>query len=155
MDRQPARPRASLAVAVAAFAVAFLVAGCIPGGSKTFGLVLAGEEPGIAQLPVRVTDESGHLRDAGQEVGFLGGAKPDADTWNPPGRPDKVLVTWTGGGCDESAELTLRARGNGFSATVTTKVSAGACDAIGIGRSVMLTFDRPVPGASVTIEPTR
>jgi hypothetical protein len=133
-------------------AVAPLVAACGIGGPTRHTLFLAGEEAGVAELPVTVIDESGNLRDVGQQIGWPPGQVPDGPVWSLPGEPQKVRVAWTGGACDTGAELRLQDQGNGFRIGITTSVADGPCDAIGIERSVVLTFDRPVAAALVTVE---
>ena len=131
-----------------------LVAACALGGPTTHSLILAGEEPGVDALAVTVFDESGHVRDVTQQIGWPPGAAPppDAVTWNPPDAPNRVRLQWTGGACDIGANLTVRARGNGFGISLTTVVEDVPCDGIGIARSVVLTFDRPVAAALVTLD---
>jgi hypothetical protein len=135
----------------ATLAMAVLVGACAFGSPTTHTLFLAGEEPGMAELQVTVTDESGHLRDVSQHVGWPPGQQPDGPVWSVPGEPQKVRIAWTGGACDTDVQMRLQNQGNGFRIAMTTSVKDGPCDAMGIERSVVMTFDRPVAPALVTI----
>src|SRR5262245_56335569 len=137
--------------AAALAAAALLVAACGLGSPNTHTLFLAGEEPGIAEVPVTITDESGNLRDVSQQIGWPPGQVPDGPVWSLPGEPQKVRVAWTGGACDTGVEMRLQDQGNGFRIGIVTSVKDGPCDAVGIERSVVLTFDRPVAAALVTL----
>src|SRR4051812_8722373 len=98
----------------ALLALAALVVACGTLFGKTYSLQLAGTEPGIDPMFVTVEDRTGDLQDVTQAIGFPGGAQPDAPTWNPPGEPNQVLVSWAGGACDESATMTLTKQGSGY-----------------------------------------
>src|SRR5262245_24554079 len=69
--------------AAALAAAALLVAACGLGSPNTHTLFLAGEEPGIAELPVTITDESGNLRDVSQQIGWPPGQVPDGPSVEP------------------------------------------------------------------------
>ena len=129
---------ATLAMAVAACATPSSFTVSLPGGD------------GVRELPVTLNDPVGVVADVSVELGLV---LPDAPIVNVPGRPDKVRVAWTGGACDRSVTMTLRGEGNAFVIAMATEVDPGSCDAIGIGRELMITFRRPVAAASVRLEP--
>jgi hypothetical protein len=138
------------AVAVVAVVAACLAACSTGRGSIT--VVLAGVDGG-RELPVTLVDRVGIVLDANEELGGMG-VMEDIPVANPPGRPDKVRVAWTGGACDRSADMEFRADGAGFVLAIVTTVDPGGCDAIGIGRELMITFSRPVNAASVVLAPS-
>ena len=79
---------------------------------------------GSRELPVTFTDRVGIVNDVGQELGGMGVIE-DVPIANPPGRPDKVRVAWTGGACDRSVAMELRADGPGFVLAMVTTVAPG------------------------------
>src|SRR5262245_23310451 len=132
-------------------ALAALVVACGTLFGKTYSLQLAGTEPGIDPLFVTVEDRTGDLQDVTQEVGFPGGAQPDAPTWNPPDQPNQVLVSWSGGACDESVTMTLTKQGSGYQLAMSTQVKGEICTMQAVPRDVLLIFKQPTNASTVTL----
>ncbi len=139
--------RLAAAVAIAAL----VVAGCTVFG-RTHGLQLAGTEPGMDPLFVTVEDRTGDLQDVTQAIGF-GDAQPDAPTWNPPGQPNQVLVSWSGGACDESVTMTLTKQGSGYQIALATETRSEVCTMQAVPRSVLYIFDGPTDASTVSLVP--
>ena len=134
-------------------AVAAIVVACGTLFGKTYSLQLAGTEPGIDPLFVTIEDRTGDLQDVTQAVGFPGGAQPTVPTWNPPGQPNQVLVSWTGGACDESVTMTLTKQGSGYQIALATQTKSEVCTMQAVPRDVLLIFKQPTDASTVTVVP--
>jgi len=144
------RRRLSRVSPLVAMAVVVVACGTIFGTSHT--LQLAGTEPGIDPLFVTIEDRTGDLQDATQAIGF-GGAQPTVPTWNPPGQPNQVLVSWTGGACDESVTMTLTKQGSGYQIALATQTKSEVCTMQAVPRDVLLIFKQPTDASTVTVVP--
>lgn len=105
-------------------------------------------------LPVRVIDTTGLLAQVPTSPAIL---ELDFDgrgaAANPPGQPNVLAYHWIGGACDERAELLIRIGGERrLRLELTTFTTGEGCDAIGIGRSLTLTFAQPVEDDEVRLE---
>jgi hypothetical protein len=105
------------------------------------GEVGAGDQP----IQVAVVDRSGRLAGVAEKGGA---AAPDtlhvSDPWAyaEPGKPGRVHIIWTGGGCDSHITVTVAAD------LRTIEFDMGPqpanCDSIGIGRQLVLDFSGSV-----------
>lgn len=128
-------------------AVAFLVAGCGFFGSRTFGFSFPAEGHRDA-LPVLLTDQTGAVVDMDAAVNFQGIADEGIATINED--PNAVVIHWTGGACD--ASVAISATGNGVvDFAVVTTVKPGPCDAIGIGRGVLIRLAKPADMSRMSV----
>lgn len=73
------------------------------------------------------------------------------DIANPPGQPNLVIVPWTGGACDEQTDIEIAANGAGLAISMRTRLSAGVCDAMGVGHILRITGLAAIPAAAVTV----
>ena len=73
---------------------------------------------------------------------------------NPAGQPNVLLVSWTGGACDERTDISIASSGPGLAITIRTTVAKGDCDAIGIGHVLQLRSSQPLPANAVTVTTT-
>jgi hypothetical protein len=137
----------------ALLALAAVVVACGTLFGKTYSLQLAGTAPGIDPLFVTVEDRTGDLTDVTQAVGFPGGAQPDGPTWNPPGEPNQVLVSWAGGACDDSVTMTLTKQGSGYQLSLATRTKSEVCTMQAIPRDVLLIFKNPTDAKTVSLVP--
>jgi hypothetical protein len=124
-----------------AMVVALALAACDAGTKlpvvRTWQLQLPPVDAAPALL-VTVADETGAVKLAelaGDRMpmtdGFGGVELVDGD-------PTRLLVGWVGGMCDRSAEVRFVRDGASWVVRVTTDVAPGGCDAMGIGRAVIL-----------------
>jgi hypothetical protein len=102
-----------------------------------------------------ITDESITLADAvsGDPGDGVNVAPDQVQVENAPGDPATIVLTWAGGTCDTSHELTIEPDGR------TVLLTRPACqgDSLGgVGHVLHLTFDAPVPAGEVdaTLETT-
>ena len=106
------------------------------------------DTPAGLRMTLRVEDRSGTVSDATITTAVprdLGSEGPDALVFGRGSDPQHLLVGWTGGACDERAVLGLASDGATFTLSFPPRP---ACDAMAIGRTVELAFDRPVDPAS-------
>lgn len=96
---------------------------------------------------VNVRDTSGRIDSVEIDPA---GADPFGEITNPPGQPNVLLVPWTGGSCDEQTDIEIAANGAGLSISLSTRSTAGACDAMGVGHLLRITGTSPLPAAAVT-----
>jgi hypothetical protein len=101
---------------------------------------------------VAVRDTSGRIDNVEIDPADAGPV-PDAVS-NPPGQPNVLLVSWTGGACDERTDVDIAATGPGLGITIRTTVANRDCDAIGIGHVLRLTSSQPLPPAAVQVTTT-
>lgn len=80
------------------------------------------------------------------------GSDPFGEIANPPGQPNVLIVPWTGGSCDEQTDIEIVADGAGLSISMSTRSTAGACDAMGVGHLLRITGSSPLPAAAVTFQ---
>lgn len=144
----PARRRPAVAL-VALLAVALAAAGCsltAVTGPRTW-TIAATTSTGQTNT-VTVTDTSGRVGAVEEppDAGF-----PAAPVVVPPGMPDRLDISWTGGDCDKATDVAIAARGNGLAITVTITPNGQVCDAMGVPRVLRLTMTQPVPPAAVTV----
>jgi len=124
-----------------AMVVAIVVAACDAGTKlpvvRTWQLQLPPVDAAPGLL-VTVADETGTVKLAE----LAGDRMPMMDAFGGvelvDGNPTRLLVGWVGGMCDRSAELRFIRDGAGWLARVTVDVAPGGCDAMGIGRAVIL-----------------
>jgi hypothetical protein len=96
----------------------------------------------IAALPVVVHDQSGIIVSVDD-------GPPVPERPIPAGigtvdrNPNALVVFWTGGACDESVAITVSAPPN-LDFMITTNRKPGGCDAIGIGRSLLIRLSEPL-----------
>jgi len=100
-------------------------------------------------IVVNVRDTSGRIDDAEIDPP-AGNPVPDVVA-NPPGQPNVLVVTWTGGACDERTDIGIASAGPRLAITITTTVANRDCDAIGIGHLLRLTSSQPLPANAVTV----
>lgn len=100
-------------------------------------------------IVVNVRDTSGRIDDVEVDPPAMDPV-PDAVV-NPPGQPNVLVVTWTGGACDERTDIEIAANGPGLAITINTTVANRDCDAIGIGHVLRLTSSQPLPANAVTV----
>ena len=134
-----------LGIGIAAILVAALVAGC---GLRTFEARFEGNG-WIQALPVTVDDRTGLVTGAATFGGDAGGWE-NAVT-NPFGRPDQLIVNWTGGSCDHHATLVFEPSGGEFVIRVSTE-RADACRLDGISRSVRIALSAPISADLVHLQ---
>jgi hypothetical protein len=117
---------------------------------RSWQLVLP-DDPPAAALPVRVVDETGNVKLAE----LAGGRMPEPEGFGGAdivdGDDRRLLVGWTGGACDRSAEVRVTSEGGSWTVTVTTDVAPGGCRLIGIGRAVILDVAVAVEPGSVAV----
>jgi hypothetical protein len=130
-----------------AAAVAALLAGCVilPSGPTVVTLRTA---DGSYELPVA-------LYDPGGLVESVEPAEPD-----PTGPDDSLMAVgddaavlqWLGGACDARSQINVLAQGTTISMAVRTdgKIGAG-CTALGIYRTVRITFREPIDGRTLEL----
>jgi hypothetical protein len=126
-----------IGIVIATISVAALLAGC---GLRTFEVRIDGNGR-IEPLRVTVDDRTGLVTGAATLGGDAGGWE-DSVT-NPFGRPDQLIVNWTGGSCDHHATLVFEPSGDEFVVRVATE-RADACRLDGIVRSVRIGLSQPV-----------
>jgi hypothetical protein len=108
-------------------------------------------------LPVQVSDTTGSIADAAIDdrnppIGNLG----DPFLAPVPGRPDGVVVGWTGGVCDEDVGIDLSPSGEGRPVFTLKLVSGqGGCFLELIPRRVILTLEDPVDINDFALEVVR
>lgn len=116
---------------------------------RTWQLTLPASGPGAA-LPVTVADETGNVKVAVAAeaaptlAGFGAAALVDGD-------PRRVLVGWSGGACDRTAEVRVTSTDGRWQVTVTTTVAPGACAAVEVPRAVVLDLAVRVDPADVEV----
>jgi hypothetical protein len=142
-------------------AVALLIAACqAPNADapkpRYFQVQLAAAGPG-GLVPGQIADVTESV--IGVEIGppnVPSGEGATAFVAPVAGRPNAVVVGWTGGECDSRFDLEL-SHGAGGRQTFTLKVltGPGACDLIGVPRRLILTFERAVTAADFGIEEVR
>ncbi|HEY7522548.1 MAG TPA: hypothetical protein VH720_02680 [Candidatus Limnocylindrales bacterium] len=121
--------------------------------SRTFDTVL--EEPAAFDpLPLRVADETGMVRDVIAEVGIVRGPFDGRGALsNPPGQPNRLIVQWVGGACDERTELSVAHGAEGrLHLVLDTVVREQVCNDIGIFRAVSLTLAVPVEASEANLD---
>jgi hypothetical protein len=139
--------------------VALLALIVLVGQACTIGPSRAGDprtlevafEPGelTKRLPVRLVDHTGLVT----SMVVAGPALDQVEllaVWNPPGRPDALLVQWLGGACDSSVALEFDRTEAGFGLTIHTEQQLVlGCVAAGISRTVRLDFSADVDAGTV------
>ncbi len=145
----PARAPRRLLAAVGFGFIVLALAGCdlaAVTGPRTWslgGTNLAGTEETI-----RVTDRSGKVTNVEFDPA---GLDPVSPVTVPAGEPDMLDVTWTGGTCDMTTDITITGTGVGLAVAVAITSNGRVCDSIGIARVIRLTLAQPVPPAAVTV----
>jgi hypothetical protein len=155
----------SLRAGFAAVLMLGLLAGC---GSRDSGLTTVfpfrdGDANGsidIAALPVTLDDSTG----TATTIDFMGVTQQDSANGDftrgraeaVAGRPSAILVLWLGGACEKLVRMHLRANDvGGLTLTVHAESSigifGGGCPALGVPRSVVIAFVRPVDAATVNV----
>ena len=123
-----------------------------PGAGRQFTLPLL--DPLGKLVTVEIEDNSGRLisaRSARQDEPFPNGEPPLAGraiVANPRDRPYELRVAWTGSLCDTTWSLRIETTARSIDIAQEARL---ACDSVGIGRGVLLTFSEPVPAAEVTV----
>jgi hypothetical protein len=123
-----------------------------PGGGQRFTLPLL--DPLGKLVTLEIEDDSGRLvsaRSARQDEPFPNGELPLAGraiVANPRDRPNELRVAWTGSPCDTTWSLRIDSTARSIDIAQEVRL---ACDSVGIGRDVLLTFSEPVPAAEVTV----
>lgn len=97
---------------------------------------------------IQVADTSGRIENAEIDPPNLPAM---GDIANPPGQPNVVVVSWTGGACDALTDITITSAGNGLAIEIRITRAPGDCDAIGIGHALRLTGSAPLPAGAVTV----
>lgn len=138
-----------------------------PDGSLTVDLFFH-DDPAGRSIRLLAFDDSRRLVEARgataaeQALPTIGAPEVDPRLAPIPGDPSSVVLVWTGLICDTTARLRID------KALATIEVEGGPvepCDAMGVGRGVVLRFDGPidpaaiatslVPGAVVEVMPRR
>lgn len=128
--------------------LAVVLAGCglLPAGRTA--VTLPGGE-GYGPVPVV-------LDDPGAVVATVDVGPTDADSFPPTVAVrdgDSVVVGWLGGACDDRTRLRVVAREAEIGITIHTDQKLGlGCTAVGIRRSVTITFNAPLGGRSVVLD---
>jgi hypothetical protein len=131
---------AHLPRAMAAIPFVLVVAGCVLLPSGPTVVTLRGTD-GSYELPVA-------LYDPGDLVETVEPAKPD--TTGPDASltvvgMDAAVLQWLGGACDARSQINVLAQGRTISMAVRTDETIGTgCTAIGIYRTVRITFREPI-----------
>lgn len=99
----------------------------------------------VAALPVTVVDRTMLAR----AVEPTGSDRIEAVARHP-GRPDTLLVTWTGGPCDRAAQLEIVPVGPTIRIAVRSEPTCGFLS--GIMRTLAVRFSHPVDPSLVTVE---
>ncbi len=132
---------------------AVLLAGC-SFVARTFDLAFPADAGlNLAELPIVLRDETGQVVSVAvappiaNVVGDVGMATIQ-------GNVNAVILHWLGGSCDERVSITASGSGQ-ITFTLSTAERAGACDAVGHPRGVMVQLAHPVDMSrtSFTIEP--
>ena len=112
----------------------------------------------IAALPVTLRDLTGTVTGIGpsdvrpedQEDEFTRGR---AETV--PDQPEALRVLWLAGACERDVEMSLGQVESGLVLTIhansTISIFGGGCPALGVPRSVVIGFDRPVAAVGVDV----
>lgn len=124
--------------------VAAIVAGCSflppPAGIQ----VILPENPDahVGPHPVTIVDHAGIVKDAAAAPrGVQDGVDASVEFVV---LGDHVLVTWTGGECDDRTILTIDRDGDRYRVHIDMQSSATSCSAVGIIRTVRFTLNRAV-----------
>lgn len=120
-----------------------------PSAAGDWPITLNPVEPGAPHAPLAliVIDHSGSMVGVAQATSATrpAPAAPLALGIGPGADDRSITVAWTGGGCDERAQLELAADGR----TLALRYPPGpGCDAVGIEFAVELRFARPADPAS-------
>lgn len=152
MPRRPVVPGHAprrLIAAVGIGTLALALAGCdlaAVTGPRTWTLG-ATNQAGTEET-TRVTDRSGKVTNVEFDPAEL---DPVSPVTVPAGKPDMLDLTWTGGACDKTTEVTITGAGPGLAVAVKITPNGQTCDSIGLTRVIRLTLAQPVPPAAVTV----
>jgi hypothetical protein len=126
--------------------LAAVLAGCSLLETRTFHATYpARPEMGQGPLPVAFADTTGQV--VGVEI-VPEGPSPDAEVLEVPGDPRAVMISWTGGVCDERVDLRLEVRQRSIGIVGTTQ-RAAECPALTIERALILRFYAAVGSSTV------
>jgi hypothetical protein len=102
----------------------------------------------LPQLPFRVTDQTGLIRAI---------AVVKADEVVPEGvsqvtgRDDALYLEWRGGLCDRRVLVVFEQQAGGPAFTVNTEADLGGCRLMGVHRSLVIEFARPIDASTVSV----
>lgn len=125
----------------------------MPLGGKIFTTTLA-QPDGTEELPVALGDQTGLV--TGIEpvvfkpgIAFGEGIGPTitADAKD----PNVLVVTWTGGACDNRAVISFVPAALRYRMTLRTDVAWGACMALGLFRAIRVTTSQPIPVGDIDV----
>ena len=121
-----------------------------PDGTATVELT---SQVGAGRSPVRVTvvDRSGSLtsvREIGPSDPPFPGSTESGSVYVANGGGADVRLLWIGSVCDGNATVTIEP---GVTAIVVDGGTRPACDAMGVGRELVLTFSRFVDPATIDV----
>lgn len=134
-----------------------IVSGCTASatpsaGIRTFQMTFPAEVSGplpIVPLPVVLVDHTGLV--AGLRQALLGPNDSGATgVTGRPGDPKTLLVTWTGGACDDHVSMNLDGPRTAPQLSIATS-SRDGCRLVGIGRSVALDLTVAVRPEAVSL----
>lgn len=128
--------------------------GCTIGAPTYTAVFPARGDPGSVSVdaePVSLTDTTGLV------VGIrVVPADPALDgAASIPGRPNALLVSWTGGACEAHVRLALTTSPAGFKVTIDADPSLGGmlgCPAVGIPRTIEIELSQPIEPSRVFVE---
>jgi hypothetical protein len=104
----------------------------------------------LPQLPFRVTDQTGLIR-------AIAVAKADdvpEGVSQVKGHDDALHLEWLGGLCDRRVFVVFEQQADGSAFTVDTEADFGGCLLMGVQRSLVIEFTRPVDASTVSVSTT-
>jgi len=116
----------------------------VPVTPRTFDLQAPPVGDALA-LPAKVTDTTGAVVIAA----FVEVNAPEGVV-NPPGRPEAVTVSWTGGLCDRAYDVLIERVGQGLRVSIRT-TAGQVCRLLGIGRALEVMFSVAMPANAVEL----
>jgi len=129
------------------------VAGC-SSGSQPGPRAIDGGFPPTAQLPAlpfRIADQTGLIRAlAVVDAGVL-----EEGASQVLGRDDALYLHWVGGACDRRVLVMFQHTANGHGFTVSTERDFGGCRLVGIPRTLVIEFTRPIDASTVSFSITQ
>ena len=105
----------------------------------------------LPALPFRVADQTGLIRAlAVVEAGVVQEGASQVL-----GRDDALYLHWVGGACDRQVLVTFEHTANGHGFTISTERDFGGCRLVGIPRTLVIEFTRPVDASAVSFTITQ
>jgi endonuclease/exonuclease/phosphatase (EEP) superfamily protein YafD len=124
----------------------------VPPSVEPVFLLLPGQtgDVPIRALPVEVSDGTGLLVSANAAVDPFATEGASAV----PGQPKRIRLTWIGGACDRNATMRLAGDRVAMWVAIETTESSGACPAVGVFRTIELSFAEVVDPSSISVGTT-